>query len=174
MSRFFEKLALWDYALTLTAKGRRLVWILIGLYGLMIAYMCFGPQHVVAGMETPNIQHVGRLVFLLVPFNSLVSLGEIESAWQLFWVIGQNVVNCFLLYPLMLGLLVLFKELRTPKRSLLVAFACSLFIECTQLLIDALFDANRVFEVDDLWTNSLGGLFALWTYRFLVKWHSRS
>ena len=86
MSRFFEKLALWDDALTLTAKGRRLVWILIGLYGLMIAYMCFGPQHVVAGMETPNIQHVGRLVFLLVPFNSLVSLGEIESAWQLFWV----------------------------------------------------------------------------------------
>lgn len=36
----------------------------------------------------------------------------------------------------------------------------SLFIECTQILLDILVDGNRVFEIDDLWTNTLGGYLA--------------
>ncbi|MGG6495876.1 UNVERIFIED_CONTAM: VanZ family protein, partial [Bacteroidetes bacterium 56_B9] len=45
----------------------------------------------------------------------------------------------------------------------------SLFIECTQLLLDLLIDAQRVFEVDDLWTNTLGGVLAYGLYRLIVK-----
>lgn len=56
---------------------------------------------------------------------------------------------------------------RSGKKSLCLGFALSLFIECTQLLLDFLIDANRVFEVDDLWTNSLGILLAYWTYRVI-------
>jgi glycopeptide antibiotics resistance protein len=46
-----------------------------------------------------------------------------------------------------------------------MAFLISLGIECTQLLIDLLWDANRVFEIDDLWTNALGGVVAFACYR---------
>lgn len=45
----------------------------------------------------------------------------------------------------------------------------SLTIEVGQVILDLLIDANRVFELDDLWTNTLGGLVALGVYRLLVK-----
>ena len=50
-----------------------------------------------------------------------------------------------------------------------MAFALSLTIELGQVILDLLIDANRVFELDDLWTNTLGGLVALVVYRLLVK-----
>ena len=37
----------------------------------------------------------------------------------------------------------------------------SLWIESSQVLLDLLFDANRVFELDDLWTNTLGAYLGL-------------
>ena len=46
------------------------------------------------------------------------------------------------------------------KRVLCFGFAMSLWIECSQVLLDLLFDANRVFELDDLWTNTLGAYLA--------------
>ena len=36
-------------------------------------------------------------------------------------------------------------------------------------MLDILIDANRVFEIDDLWTNTLGGYLAFLFYKFLVK-----
>ncbi|AXJ13629.1 hypothetical protein Sp14A_17220 [Streptococcus pluranimalium] len=42
----------------------------------------------------------------------------------------------------------------------------SAFIEVTQLLLDLLFEFNRVFEIDDLWTNALGVFLSYLT----VKW----
>ena len=45
----------------------------------------------------------------------------------------------------------------------------SLVIETIQLLVDLLYNANRVFEIDDLWTNSLGGLLALGLYTVIYK-----
>ncbi|WP_161940927.1 VanZ family protein, partial [Streptococcus suis] len=48
-------------------------------------------------------------------------------------------------------------------------FCISLFIESTQLLLDLLIDAQRVFEVDDLWTNTLGGVLAYLVYKLTKK-----
>ena len=59
--------------------------------------------------------------------------------------------------------------MRSAKRVLFASFSMSLFIECTQILLDILIDANRVFELDDLWTNTLGGYLAFLFYKFLVK-----
>lgn len=157
-----------DEKAELTTWGRKTTWILLSLYVLVIAYMCFGPQHQISGVETPGIQHFGRVIVLLIPFNSFVNLGQLNTPRELFWVIGQNLVNVLLLFPLLLGMLALFPKLRSWKRILLTAFCMSLFIECTQVVIDLLFDANRVFEIDDLWTNSLGGALALVCYRYLV------
>ena len=48
-------------------------------------------------METPGIQHFGRIVVLLVPLNSVMNLGQITSVLQLIKVILQNIANIFLL-----------------------------------------------------------------------------
>ncbi|EQC70248.1 VanZF-related protein [Streptococcus sp. HSISB1] len=75
----------------------------------------------------------------------------------------------FLIFPLMLGVICLYPSLRNWKKAWLAAFGVSLTIETTQLIVDLLYNANRVFEIDDLWTNSLGGLLALWLYSVFRK-----
>lgn len=153
----------------LTVKGCTfLTWGSI-FYILLLCLMCFLPQVPEKGMETPGIQQFGRIVVLLIPFNSFINLGQITSLLQLIKVFVQNGMNVFLLSPLIFQLLWLFPKLRSTKRVLFASFAISLFIECTQILLDILIDANRVFEIDDLWTNTLGGYLAFLFYKFLVK-----
>ena len=117
-------------------------------------------------METPGIQHFGRIVVLLVPLNSVMNLGQITSVLQLIKVILQNIANIFLLSPLVFQLLWLRPWLRSRKRVLCFGFAMSLWIECSQVLLDILFDANRVFELDDLWTNTLGAYLAYLGFQY--------
>ncbi|WP_161980276.1 VanZ family protein [Streptococcus sp. S784/96/1] len=162
MPSFFDKQA------ELTLKGRQLTWSLVILYSLTLVLLCWTPQYgTIEGVETPNVFSVGRMVFLLVPFNSLIGFGELDTALEIFWVITQNVMNIFLIFPLMLGLLGLFPNLRNLKKILWLSFAISLTIEVGQLILDLLIDANRVFEIDDLWTNTLGGVIAFWTFNKL-------
>ncbi|MEZ7647352.1 VanZ family protein [Streptococcus constellatus] len=153
----------------LTVKRRTfLTWGSI-LYILLLCLMCFLPQVPEKGMETPGIQQFGRIVVLLIPFNSFINLGQITSFFQLIKVFVQNIMNIFLLSPLIFQLLWLFPKMRSAKRVLFASFSMSLLIECTQILLDILIDANRVFEIDDLWTNTLGGYLAFLFYKFLVK-----
>ena len=66
-----------------------LVWGVI-FYSICIVYFCFTPQEQSpVGVETPGIQHLGRLVFLLTPFNSLWKLGEVSDVGQLYWIFLQ-------------------------------------------------------------------------------------
>ena len=153
----------------LTVNGRKILTWGSMLYIVLLCLMCFLPQVPEKGMETPGIQQFGRVVVLLIPFNSFVNLGQITSLLQLIKVFVQNGMNVFLLSPLIFQLLWLFPKLRSTKRVLFASFAISLFIECTQILLDILIDANRVFEIDDLWTNTLGGYLAFLFYKFLVK-----
>ena len=142
----------------------------IVLYSLCIVCFCFTPQpQLPTGVETPGIQTIGRLVFLLTPFNSLWNLREVTSPIQLFWIFLQNALNVLLLFPLIFQLLYLIPSLRKTKRVILLSFLLSLSIECTQLVLDFFFDFNRVFEIDDLWTNTLGGYLAWVLYKLLHK-----
>ena len=151
--------------------NRKIILILgVLLYSLCIVCFCFTPQpQLPTGVETPGIQTFGRLVFLLTPFNSLWNLGEVTSPIQLFWIFLQNALNVLLLFPLIFQLLYLIPSLRKTKRVILLSFLLSLSIECTQLVLDFLFDFNRVFEIDDLWTNTLGGYLAWVLYKLLHK-----
>ncbi|CIV62441.1 Glycopeptide antibiotics resistance protein [Streptococcus pneumoniae] len=88
---------------------------------------------------------------------------------QLCWIFLQNILNVFLFFPLIFQLLYLFPNLRKTKKVLLFSFLVSLGIECTQLILDFFFDFNRVFEIDDLWTNTLGGYLAWLLYKRLHK-----
>lgn len=151
----------------LTKRGRRLLQSGSFFYFILLCLMCFLPQQPEPGMETPGIQHFGRIVVLLVPLNSLMNLGQITSVIQLIKVILQNVANVFLLSPLVFQLLWLWPWLRSRKRVLFFGFAMSLWIECSQVLLDLLFDANRVFELDDLWTNTLGAYLAYLVFQYL-------
>lgn len=112
---------------------------------------------------------LGRIVVLLIPFNSFVNIGEITSWIQLVKVFIQNLANIFLLSPLILQLLWLFPKLRSTKRVVWLSFAMSLAIEMTQILLDLLINANRVFEIDDLWTNTLGGYLAWRAFQLCQK-----
>ena len=140
------------------------------IYSLCIVCFCFTPQpQLPTGVETPGIQTFGRLVFLLTPLNSLWNLGEVTSLLQLFWIFLQNALNILLLFPLIFQLLYLMPVLRNTTKVILFSFLLSLGIECTQLVLDFLFDFNRVFEIDDLWTNTLGGYLAWVLYKGLHK-----
>lgn len=149
---------------------KKLLSLGIVLYSLCIVCFCFTPQpQFPTGVETPGIQTIGRLVFLLTPFNSLWNLGEVTSPLQLFWIFLQNALNVLLLFPLVFQLLYLIPALRKTKRVILLSLLLSLSIECTQLVLDFFFDFNRVFEIDDLWTNTLGGYLARVLYKLLHK-----
>ena len=149
---------------------KKLLSLGIVLYSLCIVCFCFTPQpQLPTGVETPGIQTFGRLVFLLTPFNSLWNLGEVTSFLQLFWIFLQNALNVLLLFPLIFQLLYLIPSLRKTKKVIWLSFLLSLSIECTQLVLDFFFDFNRVFEIDDLWTNTLGGYLAWVLYKLLHK-----
>ncbi|MFS9364725.1 VanZ family protein [Streptococcus oralis subsp. tigurinus] len=140
----------------------------VAIYSLCIVCFCFTPQpQLPTGVETPGIQTFGRLVFLLTPLNSLWNLCEVTSLGQVIWIFLQNILNVFLLFPLVFQLIYLCPNLRQTKKIILLSFLLSLGIECTQLVLDFLFDFNRVFEIDDLWTNTLGGYLAWVLYRKL-------
>ena len=149
-------------------ERRKLLGLGLVCYSICIVCFCFSPQpQLPTGVETPGIQHLGRLVFLLTPFNSLWQLGEVTSLLQLFWIFLQNALNILLLFPLIFQLLYLSPSLRETKKVIFLSFLLSLGIECTQLVLDFFFDFNRVFEIDDLWTNTLGGYLAWVLYRKL-------
>ena len=154
----------------MTRKRELILRLGVAVYSLCIICFCFTPQpQLPTGVETPGIQTFGRLVFLLTPFNSLWNLGEVTSPIQLFWTFLQNALNILLLFPLIFQLLYLIPALRKTKRVILFSFLLSLSIECTQLVLDFFFDFNRVFEIDDLWTNTLGGYLAWVLYKLLHK-----
>ena len=147
---------------------RNWIWLGVIVYSILVGIMCFIPQpQLISGVETPGIQHFGRVVVLLIPFNSLVNLGQVDSLRELVWVFLQNGMNIFLIFPLIFQLLYLVPALRQTKRVILLSFAISLGIESTQVILDLLINANRVFEIDDLWTNTLGGYLAWKLYQFL-------
>ena len=152
----------------MTKKRELILRLGVAIYSLCIVCFCFTPQpQLPTGVETPGIQTFGRLVFLLTPFNSFWKLGEVTSFLQLFWIFLQNALNILLLFPLVFQLLYLYPNLRKTKKILFLSFLLSLGIECTQLVLDFFFDFNRVFEIDDLWTNTLGGYLAWVLYRKL-------
>lgn len=156
-----------------TPLGRRWAKIMAGAYALAIVCMCFLPQSwypQYKDFETPGIVQIGRLYLLPTPFNSIINGDKVDSLYELWLIILQNLTNIFLLYPLVLAFLFLSEKWRSLRAVMRYSFYLSLFIECTQLLLDLLINAERVFEVDDLWTNTLGGVLAYGTYLLIRKW----
>lgn len=157
--------------LELTPRSRRLVQFVTFFYVGLLIMICFLPQNSYSRdgeLITPGIVQWGRIYFLPIPFNSLVNADQIDSWGDFRGILMQNVMNIFLLMPLVFCLLLLFPKWRSKSRVLRYSFLMSLGIESTQLFLDFLIDAKRVVELDDLWTNSLGGLLAYTFYQLLM------
>ncbi|MGT2756647.1 VanZ family protein [Streptococcus ovuberis] len=163
---------LFDKHLEPTPLGRRLFYLLAVAYILVLIAMCFTPQQLMPQYKdvmTPGIIQVGRVYLLLIPLNSFVNAGQIDTWSNFFLILLQNIANVLLLIPLVFCCLVLFPKWRSLKKALLYSFFISLGIEMTQIILDVTIDAGRVFEIDDLWTNSLGGGIAYCIYSTICK-----
>lgn len=159
---------------SLSSKARLyLKWASLA-YALAICVMCFSPQQQISNVRTPGIFYLGRVPFLLTPFNTLLRLAEIDTWSSLVWIAGQNLVNIFLLYPLVLGLCLLYPSQATYSRAWRLGLGLSLFIETGQIVLDLLFDFNRVFELDDLWTNTLGAVLAYLTFQVWLNYVTKN
>lgn len=147
---------------------RTIIWLALTAYAIAIAVMCFTPQpKLFDSIHTPNIIMWGRLRLLLIPFNTIVSMTKTVSLFELFWFTLQNVMNMLLLFPLVFLLHFLTDKWHGYRKSFVLGLFISLTIEVTQLLLDLAIDANRVFEIDDIWTNALGALIAYFVYRYV-------
>ncbi|MET3558599.1 glycopeptide antibiotics resistance protein [Streptococcus rupicaprae] len=169
-AKIFAKV--FDRQLEPTPLGRKFLQLLVGAYVLVLIAMCFTPQHLMPQYKdvmTPGIIQVGRVYLLIIPLNSFVNARQIATWSDFFLILLQNLANVLLLTPLVFCCLLLFPKWRSLKRALLYSFFMSLGIELTQVFLDVAIDAGRVFEMDDLWTNSLGGGIAYWTYRAISK-----
>ena len=104
-----------------------------------------------------------------MPFNTLVHFGKIPNPQDMLIIILQNVANIFLLFPLVFALCLLVPSIRQFKKVLLISFCMSLSIETMQAILDLLFNFDRVFEIDDLITNTVGGILAYLAYKLLRR-----
>ncbi|MGV3051253.1 VanZ family protein [Streptococcus hyovaginalis] len=154
ITKFFNHML--DHRAQLKSGYRPIVFGCLILYLGFVMALCFSPQADIVGVSTPNIIYWGRLRLLLVPFNTLISFSRLETAWEVVWVTIQNLLNIFLLYPLAFAFYLLRQKWYSFKQALLLGLCLSACIEITQLALDLAFDFNRVFEIDDLWTNALG------------------
>ncbi|TWT16400.1 VanZ family protein [Streptococcus sp. sy010] len=157
------------YPISQKAKG--VLRFLLGFYLIVIALMCFIPQPTISSGKTPGIFYVGRVPLLLTPFNTLLRFSEITDGFSLMWVLGQNLANIFLLYPFFLIFFFLYPSYSSYAKAWRLGLSFSLLIEVGQILLDIFFDFNRVFEVDDLWTNTLGAILAALSYAMLTKYY---
>ncbi|HFU4011773.1 VanZ family protein [Streptococcus suis] len=163
---------LFDESGQVAPLGRKILWWLCCLYTGFIVYLCFLPQGFYPGMprfQLPGIIQIGRVYLLLIPFNTIVNGSQAGSLQDFILAVLQNFTNIFLLFPLVFAFLFLFEKWRSLRAIIRYSFLMSLFIETSQLVLDLLFDVGRVVEIDDLWTNTLGGVLAYFTYQLWIK-----
>ncbi len=119
----------------------------------------------------------------LIPFHFIQDIvketaivpGEPSTYWRVLKerAFLQVVFNVVLTVPF--GMLIRYYFRSGPVMSLILSFLLSLFIEVTQLTgIYGFYDhPYRIFDVDDLMTNTLGGmigfLLAVWLSRYLPR-----
>ncbi len=81
----------------LTSKGRQASQVLVCAYLLCLVLLCWTPQYgLVEGVETPGIQHFGRVVVLLTPFNSLTNFYQLDSLKEIVFVLWAKCDQHFL------------------------------------------------------------------------------
>lgn len=76
--------------------------------------------------------------------------------------------NIALFAPLVFFWMLYHPKLTTLKSALLIAFICSLIIETTQLILNVFYLGNRLWDIDDLILNTLGGIIGFLLIKFVM------
>ena len=120
--------------------GERLTMITFLIYMTAVMWLCLTPAHV-------NIPSAQKILFHFhgVPYNII--------PFQGFSI--EFFLNIVMTFPL--GVYIFLFNYRTPfERTILYGFCFSLFIESNQFIWDYLLNLQRLADIDDLITNTLG------------------
>lgn len=106
--------------------------------------------------------------FSFIPFTSTISTFEQSTKFGMdiiFKLVGGNII---LLFPLGIYAPILWRNLRTWKRALLVGLVGSMMIESLQFLLGySTGYYYRTVDIDDVIYNSLGCLFGYLIYKLI-------
>src|SRR5699024_8258679 len=119
----------------------------------------------ICALQGPDTVH-----YILSPFNSIDGLRELNmdcSNWKNYVSLVrepaylESVFNAILLFPLGVYLRYFFQQRKHWWKAVLIGFTVSMFFEITQLTgIYGLYNCPyRLFDVDDLFFNTLGSFF---------------
>lgn len=151
------------------------------IYSFILYLMC---AYFLVILPLPKLEEVKNLItprYQLIPFNTIndiknasLNITGLKSILTLIKepVINQILYNILLFIPFGIYLKYYFKC--NLKKTILISFLVSLFFELTQLsgLYFIYERGYRLFDVDDLITNTLGGLIGYYlsnVFKFLPK-----
>ncbi len=133
------------------SQRRALIWLFFWLYmGIMVYFLFLGERY-----GNPYNEYHYNLVLFQEIRRFIVYREHVGTASFLLNVGG----NIFAFSPFGVFLPLLSMQMRKWWKVLLSSFEVTLCIECAQLLTRL-----GVFDVDDLFMNTLGGLFGYWFY----------
>ncbi|MGM9907306.1 VanZ family protein [Limosilactobacillus sp.] len=122
--------------------GTRLTIISFLVYIIAVLWLCLTPAH----FDIPSTQKI-LFHFHGIPYNAI--------PFQGFSI--EYVLNIVMTFPL--GVYLYLFNYRMPfERVILVGFCFSLFIESNQFIWDYFLNLQRLADVDDLITNTLGAI----------------
>ncbi len=138
-----------------TREYARMKWRWIGA----ILFICYLAVLIYSTLFTFNYYVYGK------SFN-LVLLDSIRLMWRSgnYWLIFKNVIGNLLLFmPLGFLLPLMFRWLDSFRKMFFISFGVSGLIELLQF-----YYANRIFDIDDILLNGLGGLTGLIVYKIIA------
>lgn len=152
VSKMFQLKTWVDKDGELTRK-EKLSRVLVCAYLLCLVLLCWTPQY---GLNwrcwNPGIQHFGRVVVLLTPFNSLTNFYQLDSLKEIILCLGKMWITFSCWNPLILGLLALYPRFRSWKGPF--SDVCHVFDDWGWTSHSSSHWCQSCLWVDDLWTNT--------------------
>lgn len=141
-----------------------------------VFYILLVFQQTTGGLHIPPLPVTYRTVlFQPLPFRFIADWLELYrqgvTDWRLWYSVRASVFNVFLLFPLGIYLPLLFFVHSLKKAALFIALS-SLTIEVYQVVFTCTgLVRPRIFNVDDILLNTLGGIVAFGMYKAIpAKW----
>lgn len=136
--------------------GERITVTSFIVYVIAVMWLCLTPAHF-------SIPSAHKLLFYFhgVPFNAIPFQG----------ISPEFFLNIIMTFPL--GVYLFLFNYRTPfERAILYGFLFSLFIESNQFVWDYFLNLQRLADIDDLITNTLGAVigFSLMIILYQAGW----
>ncbi|EJE99307.1 VanZ family protein [Liquorilactobacillus mali] len=141
-------------------KGSFLLY-LICVAQLTISINIYKPQTYVGLIRSVN----GFGYFDSIEWHPLEMYKTIYTSASQYTIVG----NMVMLIPLTIFISLLWEDKATFKKMLVISFLTSLTIESSQLLLSYVYLEHRLFDINDLLQNTLGGVIGFLIFLALRK-----